>query len=219
MNDMFKKFSFIIFWLIYYNIILLLLFREIFTHVLILTGLIIMYFYMLIDTYLRPMTSEKEGGYKALIILIGFFLSPFLLSLGYWENKNIIEKYLSFWNSIGISITGLVLIIFGAILGILSRYQLGEYGSGRIVIEKNHKLVKNGIYKYTRNPLYLSGFFVNIGLFFLINCLLTIFIYFAYSIPGIIDRISTEEKLLTETFGEEYNNYKESTKRLIPFIY
>lgn len=32
-------------------------------------------------------------------------------------------------------------------------------------------------------------------------------------------RIDEEERLLFETFGEEFTNYKKKSKKLIPFIY
>ena len=38
-------------------------------------------------------------------------------------------------------------------------------------------------------------------------------------IPIILNRIRLEEKLLTEEFQEAYQKYKETTKKLITFIY
>ena len=38
-------------------------------------------------------------------------------------------------------------------------------------------------------------------------------------IPIIFNRIKLEEKLLTEEFQEAFRKYKETTKKLIPFIY
>jgi protein-S-isoprenylcysteine O-methyltransferase Ste14 len=38
-------------------------------------------------------------------------------------------------------------------------------------------------------------------------------------IPIFLNRIRLEEKLLTEEFQDEYQKYKKTTKKLIPFIY
>jgi len=38
-------------------------------------------------------------------------------------------------------------------------------------------------------------------------------------IPIILNRIRLEEKLLTEEFQDAFQKYKETTKKLIPFIY
>ena len=38
-------------------------------------------------------------------------------------------------------------------------------------------------------------------------------------IPILLNRIRMEERLLTEEFGDAYRTYKETTSKLIPFIY
>jgi protein-S-isoprenylcysteine O-methyltransferase Ste14 len=38
-------------------------------------------------------------------------------------------------------------------------------------------------------------------------------------IPIVLNRIRLEEELLAEEFQDAYQKYKESTKKLIPFIY
>ena len=38
-------------------------------------------------------------------------------------------------------------------------------------------------------------------------------------IPIILNRIMLEEELLTEEFQDAFQKYKETTKKLIPFIY
>jgi protein-S-isoprenylcysteine O-methyltransferase Ste14 len=38
-------------------------------------------------------------------------------------------------------------------------------------------------------------------------------------IPVVLNRIRIEERLLTDEFGDAYRTYKESTRKLIPFIY
>jgi protein-S-isoprenylcysteine O-methyltransferase Ste14 len=38
-------------------------------------------------------------------------------------------------------------------------------------------------------------------------------------IPILLFRIKMEEKMLAEHFGDEYEAYRNSTKRLIPFLY
>jgi len=38
-------------------------------------------------------------------------------------------------------------------------------------------------------------------------------------IPLMLYRIKIEEKMLIEKFGDEYRQYMEKTKKLIPFIY
>ena len=72
--------------------------------------------------------------------------------------------------------------------------------------------------RVTRNPIYLGAIMVITGLpvyaaslyWFLTSLVL---------IPIILNRIRMEEQLLTEEFRDAYQKYKETTKKLIPFIY
>ena len=90
--------------------------------------------------------------------------------------------------------------------------------SGTVIIRIDHQLITHGIYRFTRNPMYLGLIMVVTGLpvyaasmyGFLVSLLL---------IPIILNRIRLEEELLTEEFGDAYRTYKETTNKLIPFIY
>ncbi len=76
-------------------------------------------------------------------------------------------------------------------------------------------LVATGIYKYSRNPMYL-GFFVNfIGIYFLFNnlwyliLLIPAYVLFRFMV------IAKEEEYLAAKFGDEYSRYKSSVRRWI----
>ncbi|MHA2328707.1 MAG: methyltransferase family protein, partial [Candidatus Hodarchaeales archaeon] len=57
---------------------------------------------------------------------------------------------------------------------------------------------------------------------FLVQLFLSSLIGFVFSIIAIcllLIRIQIEESMLIEKFGDEYEEYKKNTKKLIPFIY
>ena len=116
------------------------------------------------------------------------------------------------------SIIGLTLVIIGLIIMIVGQVTLWRNYSGTVVIREDHQLITHGIYRLTRNPIYLGLIMVVTGLpvyvaslnGFLTSLILT---------PIILNRIRLEEKLLTEEFQDAYQKYKETTKKLIPFIY
>ena len=77
------------------------------------------------------------------------------------------------------------------------------------------KLVTSGIYKYSRNPMYLGMIMIIISttVYYLnFYSLLTPFIFFFW-----INRfqIKREEVFLEEKFGQEYLSYKTKTRRWI----
>ena len=116
------------------------------------------------------------------------------------------------------SIIGLALFIIGLIIMLVGQTTLWRNYSGTVVIREDHQLITHGIYRFTRNPIYLGAIMAFTGLpvyaasmyGFLISLLL---------IPIVLNRIRLEEELLTEEFVDAYQKYKETTKKLIPFIY
>ncbi len=114
---------------------------------------------------------------------------------------------------------GLALLIIGLIIMIVSQATLWRNYSSTVVIREDHQLITHGIYRFTRNPIYLGAIMaVCFGIPVYTSSLygvLTMLIL----IPIILNRIRMEEKLLTEEFGDAFQKYKETTKKLIPFIY
>ncbi len=90
--------------------------------------------------------------------------------------------------------------------------------SQTVVIREDHQLITHGIYRFTRNPMYLGGIMVITGLPVYVASLYG-FLTSLVLIPIILNRIRLEERLLTEEFGETYHTYKKATRKLIPFIY
>ena len=113
---------------------------------------------------------------------------------------------------------GLVAIMIGFVIMIVGQATLWRNYSGTVVIRENHQLITHGIYRFTRNPIYLGLIIVVIGLP-AFSASLPGFVSMLVLIPIILNRIRLEEKLLTEEFQEAFRKYKETTKKLIPFIY
>ncbi len=91
-------------------------------------------------------------------------------------------------------------------------------GTGQLQIVKKHQLVKDGLYKHIRHPLYLGEILRNLGFVAIFSSGYGILIVLLAS-TLLLFRIEIEEKMLMAVFGEEYKEYKKNTKRLIPYIY
>ena len=114
---------------------------------------------------------------------------------------------------------GLFLIFIGIILRLTIIATLGQFFTVDVTIKQNHKLKKDGFYKYLRHPSYAASLLSFIGFGITLNnwislILVAILILIAFSV-----RIKIEEKILMEHFGTEYLDYQKNTKRMIPFIY
>jgi len=126
---------------------------------------------------------------------------------------------LSLFDSDWISWIGILFLFTGIVMRFFIIRNLGKYFTVDVTIRNDHKIKTDGFYKYIRHPSYAFSMLTFLGLGLALNNWISLAIslippFFAFSY-----RIFVEEKALTEQFGEEYENYKKNTKKLIPFIY
>lgn len=111
---------------------------------------------------------------------------------------------------------GLVLIHISLIWVVIAQFQMST--SWRIGIDEKNStlLVTNGIFKISRNPIFLGMIISMLGMFLIIPNAITFFLalttYFIIHI-----QIRLEEAYLAEAHGDAYIQYKKKTKRLILF--
>jgi protein-S-isoprenylcysteine O-methyltransferase Ste14 len=114
-----------------------------------------------------------------------------------------------------IDILGVILIICSGIIEYNAIISLKENYYPQTGKEKN--LIINGIFKYIRHPIYLSGLFLGLGIliFFAKNIW-----YYLYPIMviAIIYKIESEEKYLLKRF-KTYKAYQKKSYKIIPYIY
>ena len=116
------------------------------------------------------------------------------------------------------SIIGLTLFIIGFTVMLVGHITLWKNYSSFVVIHRDHRLITHGIYRFTRNPIYLGVLMVFFGLPIFVASLYG-FLTSLVMIPIFLYRIRLEEGLLTEEFQDAFQKYKKAAKRLIPFIY
>ena len=102
----------------------------------------------------------------------------------------------------------LLIGFLGLILWVISMITLG---SSFTVLPMSKNLVRTGIYKYIRHPMYYGINLTLGGLIIASGSYIGLFLYFILVIPLNIVRSRWEEKVLLEHFGNSYSDYKEST--------
>ena len=109
-----------------------------------------------------------------------------------------------------------IFFCLATIIFYLSHKELGNNWSPIVAIKENQKLIKTGIYKYIRHPMYLSVWiFAIFEGFLLSNYFLGIFAILFWTNLYFF-RVSNEEKIMIDTFGKEYEEYIENTGRIFP---
>jgi protein-S-isoprenylcysteine O-methyltransferase Ste14 len=114
---------------------------------------------------------------------------------------------------------GLVLIIAGIIFRWISIISLGKMFTTNVAIQSGHKLKTDGLYKIIRHPSYTGSLISFLGLGFALGNIFSIIIVFIPILLAFLYRIKVEENALSLHFKEEYEEYKNRTKKLVPYLY
>ncbi|AMD22508.1 HHL262Wp [Eremothecium sinecaudum] len=117
-------------------------------------------------------------------------------------------------------VLGLICIIFGQYVRTNAMITAGQSFSHIVKTRKNkdHILVKNGIYSWSRHPAYCGYFWWAIGTQLLLLNPISLLLYIVVLWRFFNERIEYEERFLIKFFGKEYHNYKKVVSVGIPFI-
>ena len=113
---------------------------------------------------------------------------------------------------------GVALFAAGGALRLWAVFVLGRRFSGLVAIQTDHRLHTSGIYSWVRNPAYLGMEVHLLGWALTFRSGIGIGVVALGLIP-LVARIRSEEKLLHEHFGAEYEAYMARTWRLVPWVY
>ena len=104
---------------------------------------------------------------------------------------------------------------FGLCLGAVSVYFFLHWHTGIIPFSSTTHIVKNGFYRFTRNPMYLGLLNLQISLFLLLGNPLSLVMTPIFWHILHFQFVLKEEKLLLEQFGEEYEHLLRQTRRWV----
>jgi protein-S-isoprenylcysteine O-methyltransferase Ste14 len=156
---------------------------------------------------------QSRDKFSLLILWVIISLSITLSIYTATNSNNLIYQTPEF------SYLGLFFIFMGVFFRLLVVKYLGEFFTVNVAIKPNHKLIKNGFYRYIRHPSYTFSLITFLGLAIVLNNWVSLFLLLCPIFLAISYRISIEEKALLAKFGKEYLNYIENTKKLIPYLY
>lgn len=114
---------------------------------------------------------------------------------------------------------GMALMVAALWLFWRSHADLGLNWSVTLEVRKGHQLVKHGIYRSIRHPMYASIWLWCLAQGLLLeNWLAGWYSLVAFALMYFI-RAPREEQMMCESFGQEYRDYMRQTGRLFPRIY
>lgn len=95
---------------------------------------------------------------------------------------------------------------------------LGKQWSLAARVLKGHKLITEGPYSIVRNPIYTGMFGMLLATGLAISHWIGLLIAIIVFAIGTAIRVHSEEKLLREAFGEEFEAYARKVPAVVPFL-
>ncbi|MFP6677496.1 MAG: protein-S-isoprenylcysteine O-methyltransferase [Pirellulaceae bacterium] len=113
-------------------------------------------------------------------------------------------------------VLGIVLMLIGLLLFYRSHADLGTNWSVTLQVRENHGLITSGVYSMVRHPMYTSMFLLGIAqALFLPNWIAGPAYLVSFGTLYVL-RVRTEEKMMLDQFGTEYEQYMQRSGRLTP---
>jgi protein-S-isoprenylcysteine O-methyltransferase Ste14 len=108
---------------------------------------------------------------------------------------------------------GIVFILIGLVLNMVASNHLRKNQTPVDFNQPPNRLVTDGPFRFSRNPIYLSGVTVLFGIAILLGSLVSFcFPMLLFLLLNYI-YIPSEEKEMQEMFGNDYVKYKHSVRR------
>lgn len=80
------------------------------------------------------------------------------------------------------------------------------------------RLVQDGFFAHSRNPLYLGNMMIVLGLFLILNSTWGYFVGVPFFYVAYLSITLAEEEFLTRQFGQEYAAYRDRVNRFLPSL-
>jgi protein-S-isoprenylcysteine O-methyltransferase Ste14 len=164
----------------------------------------------LYNVWHAPPAERRRGDFNAWLVGIGLVL------LGRIVVPAQVWAMLSF-DALPLRIVGTLLLVVATLFTLWARVVLGSFWTTAPVIKHDHQLRTTGPYAFTRHPIYTGMLGMLMGTALLNG--LGIWLY--YVLVGLIvvkTKVNAEERLLEETFGDRYREYRQRVGQLVPHL-
>ena len=123
------------------------------------------------------------------------------------------------WLDILVGVIAVVIAAVSVWLVVAAVRALGRQWAVRARLVEGHKLITSGPYGLVRNPIYsgMTGMLLATGL--VLTRWPEFLIAIAIFVTGTLIRVHSEESLLREAFGAEFESYTHRVPALIPGVY
>ena len=159
---------------------------------------------------MRDQRVSRQERILLVLLFLGMFFVPIIYAASNWlDFANYTLPAWAGWLG--------VLLLAGAIFVFWRGHaDLGLNWSPSLEIREQHELITHGIYGVIRHPMYASQWLWVIAQPLLLQNWIAGFLDLLVFILFYFLRVKAEEKLMLETFGEQYRTYMQKVGRVLP---
>ncbi|HVV40782.1 MAG TPA: protein-S-isoprenylcysteine O-methyltransferase [Nitrobacter sp.] len=165
----------------------------------------------------RTATLRRDGTWRERCLLavafLGLFAIPVLNLATGWP------RALAYTPGYVVVLLGALLFAAGLWLFRRSHKDLGRQWSAALEVREGHQVVRNGVYRSIRHPMYASFWLWAAAQVCLLPNVVAAFSGLVAVAVLFFARVRFEERMLIDTFGDDYRRYMQETKRIIPGVY
>lgn len=119
----------------------------------------------------------------------------------------------------GLKLVSLLLMMTGLLVRLTAIFSLGKSFSANVAMRTGQQLKHDGLYALVRHPSYTGLWLIFLAYGLHRGDGLSVAVALVPTTAVLIYRIQVEEAVLRSAFGEAYDDYARTTRRLIPFLY
>ncbi len=123
------------------------------------------------------------------------------------------------WFAWTLAILAVAIAAFSAVFVNAAARRLGKQWSLAARIVEDHDLIQDGPYRFVRNPIYTGMFGMLVATGLTVSTWLPLLCASAVFMIGTYIRVRIEERLLRETFGPTFDDYKRRVPAVIPGLW
>lgn len=163
-------------------------------------------------------TRRSKGGvHDRGSILVLWFVISWAIGVGSWYGA--VHAHTMFGGAHWVKTASVGILAAGLAIRWTSILSLGRAFSVNVAIHADQKLYRKGLYSLVRHPSYTGMLVLFAAMGARTQNWVALAIVMIPSFAALLYRMHVEEQALTNAFGARYEDYRRTTKRLVPWIY
>lgn len=157
----------------------------------------------------KKLEGWGERAQHGVLVVVGFWLLFGQLANWGWLNYRLVPNVPTVWAG------GLLLTAIGVAISIWARLSLGSNWSSMVTLKNDHVLIRSGLYRWIRHPIYTGILLGMIGSA-MIRGHLRGWIGVVVVLAGFYFKARREERFLREEFGAGFDEHSRRTGMFLP---